>query len=235
MLELVGPKYRVIAGAILSSTFALGQMCMGLIAWGVPDWRPLTLALYIPQFITISYWWILSESVRWYMSKGRYEESEALLKKVAAVNRKELSNKSLEALKRTAEEDKKRKEFEKLNKVHEPLLIVQVIRNKRILIRCLVSPIWWITMTFVYYGLSINAVNMSGNSYLNYVAVAGAEIPGFWLSVFLMERVGRKPVLMGGFWMCGICQIAYIFIPNGKIWFLIIFLVKFLGISLNSH
>ncbi|XP_030021072.2 organic cation transporter protein [Manduca sexta] len=213
--ELVGPKYRTIAGAILTTGFAVGQVFMGFIAWGVPAWRPLTLVLYIPQLITIIYFWLVPESVRWLMSKGRYAESEAILKNVARINGKVLSDKSLEALRHTAEEEKKRQEAEKEIKKNEPWLIVLVFRHKRILLRCMVSPVWWVTTTLVYYGLTINAVNMSGNQYINYVAVAAAEIPGFWLAVLLIGRIGRKPVLIGGYWMCAACQIGYIFMPDG--------------------
>lgn len=214
IMELVGPKFRVAAGAAMNTCFALGQVTMGLIAWGVPDWRMLTLTLYIPQFLTIFYYWLISESVRWYMSKGRFDESEALLRKVARVNGKKLSEKSLEQLRRTAQEKLRVSAEEAEKRGGEPWLVVQVFQHKKILIRVLISPIWWITTTFIYYGLSLNAVNMSGNRYLNYVAVAAIEIPGFWISYFLMDRIGRKPVLTGAFWLCAACQIAYIFIPS---------------------
>lgn len=212
----MGPKYRVIAGGILTSCFALGQVCLGLVAWAVPDWRRFTLAIYIPQLITFSYFWILAESVRWYLSKGRYEESEALLKKVARINKKELSEQSLQLLRVSAENDSRIKAIEKAERAQEPWLPILVFRHKQILIRCMVLPVWWITTTLVYYGLSINSVNISGNKYINYIAVAAVEIPGFWLSVFLLSRIGRKPVLMGAFWICAVCQAAYIFMPNGK-------------------
>lgn len=208
-MELVGPKYRTAAGATLNTFFAVGQVILGLISWGVQTWREITLTLYIPQLLTISYFWIMSESIRWYMSKGRYEDSEKILKKVAKVNGKHLSEKSLQLLKET-EEEEKQKEV-----VIEPWLVVQVFRHKRILIRCLVSPVWWITTTFIYYGMSVNSVNMTGNQYLNYVAVSAVEIPGFWTAFFLIGRIGRKPVLIGAFWICAACQIAYIFMPEG--------------------
>lgn len=216
MLELVGPKYRVGAGAMMNTFFAVGQVTMGLIAWGVQDWRNLTLALYIPQLITITYIWLMAESIRWYMSKGRYEDSEKVLKQVARVNGKQLSEKSLKALRDHVEEEKKKQELEIKIKENEPWLIVLVFRNKPVLLRCLISPIWWITNTFIYYGLSINSVNLSGNRYLNYVAVAAVEIPGFWAAFLLLGIIGRKPVLSGAFCICAACQIGYIFMPDGK-------------------
>ncbi|KAM3955696.1 organic cation transporter protein-like [Aphomia sociella] len=214
LMEIVGPKYRVAAGATMNTFFSVGQITLGLIAWGVPSWRELTLVLYMPQLLTLSYFWIMTESVRWYMSKGRYVESEEVLKKIAKVNGKQLSEKSLDALRLTHEEEKNRAELEKDQKKDEPWLIVLVFRHKQILIRCLVSPIWWITNTFIYYGLSINAVNMSGNRYVNYVAVSAAQIPGYWTAVLLLERIGRKPVLIIAFWVCAACQIGYIFMPE---------------------
>lgn len=210
MTELVGPKYRVVAGATISTLFALGQVFLGLIAWGVPAWRPLTQILYAPQLLVITYFWILSESVRWLMSKGRYEESEHILQKVANTNKKELSLESLQALRATAEAEKNRV------KLKEPWLVVLVFRSKIILSRCLVSPIWWITNTLIYYGMGINAVNMSGNRYLNYVAVAAIEIPGYWTAILLLDRIGRKPVLICAYWLCAACQFTFAFLPDGN-------------------
>lgn len=214
-MEVVGPKYRVAAGASMNTCFSIGQITMGLIAWGVPNWRNLTLALYIPQLLTISYFWLMTESVRWYMSKGRYKESEEVLKKIAKVNKRPLSDKSLESLRQTTEDEKAHQAAMAEQKKNDPWLIVLVFRHKRILTRCLVSPVWWITTTFIYYGLSINAVNLSGNRYLNYMAVSAAQIPGYWTAVFLLGKIGRKPVLIIAFWLCAACQIGYVFIPAG--------------------
>ncbi|XP_045449924.1 organic cation transporter protein-like [Melitaea cinxia] len=206
--ELVGPKYRVIVGATMSTMFALGQVFLGLIAWGVPTWRTLTQVIYAPQLLVVAYFWILSESVRWLMSRGRYEEAESVLKKVAKMNKKELSEKSLQALRETAEAEKK------AEKPKEPWLVVLVLRSKIILLRCCVSPIWWITNTLVYYGMSINAVNLSGNRYLNYVYVALVEIPGYWTAILLLDRIGRKPVLITSYFLCAACQFAFAFLPD---------------------
>uniref|UniRef100_A0A2H1VAT9 SFRICE_021023 n=1 Tax=Spodoptera frugiperda TaxID=7108 RepID=A0A2H1VAT9_SPOFR len=214
LTELVGPDYRVAVGAALKTCFALGQVTLGVLAWAVPNWRNLTLVIYTPQLLTIFYYWIISESVRWYMSKGHFDKSEALLKKVAKVNRRQLSDKSLEALRHTAEE-KLRNDLRVEGSSGEPWLVVQVFRHKPVLVRCVVSPVWWVTTTFIYYGLSLNAVNMSGNKYLNYIAVAAVEIPGFWTAYYLMGTIGRKPVLTGAFWLCAVCQLVYIFLPEG--------------------
>ncbi|XP_047523322.1 organic cation transporter protein-like [Pieris napi] len=214
LMEVVGPKYRVAAGATMNTCFSIGQITMGLIAWAVPDWRKLTLILYIPQFITIFYYWVMFESIRWYMSKGRYEDAEKTLKRVAEINGNQLSDDSIESLKLSAEKEKIQALVDKEAKKEDPWLIVILFRYKRVLLRVCVSPVWWITTTFIYYGMSINSTNMSGNRYVNYIAVAAVEIPGYWTAFLLMSIVGRRPVLAGAFWVCAVCQIAYIFIPS---------------------
>ncbi|CAH2241426.1 jg15623 [Pararge aegeria aegeria] len=215
IMEMTGPKYRVMAGAILNTFFAVGQMTTGLLAWAIPDWRNLTLALYVPQFLIIVYIWVIPESVRWNISKGRYRDAENLLKEAARVNKKKLSDKSLHALRHRADEEKKSKESQEEESLIEAWLPMLVFNNKAILLRTIVSPVWWITLTFVYYGLSINSVNMVGNRYLNFILVSAVEIPGYWTAVFLLGKIGRKPVLIGAYWMCAFCQIAYIFVPHG--------------------
>lgn len=96
--ELVGPKYRVLASAICSSMFAVGQVILGSVAWLIQPWRYMIMALHIPCFIIIGYYWILPESVRWLLSKKRFQEAKEILEKVARVNRKQISDASLNAL-----------------------------------------------------------------------------------------------------------------------------------------
>ncbi|XP_063381904.1 organic cation transporter-like protein [Cydia fagiglandana] len=210
-MEFVGPKYRVIAGATTSTFYTIGMVMQALMAWAVPYWRHLTLALYIPQLITITYFFIMPESVRWYLSKGRYTEAEAQLKMAAQMNRKTMSERSLQSLKKSTEEERRMA----LKKQKEPWLVTLVFQHKPILLRCIIAPVWWITTVLVYYGLSMNAVNMSGNKYLNYMAVGAVEIPGFWTAVLLFDRIGRKPLFIGAFWICAACQIGFIFMPDG--------------------
>lgn len=96
--ELVGPKYRVAVSATLSSIFALGEVILGTIAWLVQPWRYMLIALHVPGFLVILYCGVLSESVRWLLSKKKYDEARKILENVARINKTRISNKSIEAL-----------------------------------------------------------------------------------------------------------------------------------------
>ncbi|XP_061706066.1 LOW QUALITY PROTEIN: organic cation transporter protein-like [Cydia pomonella] len=207
--ELVGPKYRVLTSATMSSAFAAGQMIVGLVASVVTEWRHLTLVLFCPVFLTVFYYWIVHESHRWLLSKNKQEQARATLNHVAGVNGRTILIAEMEFLLTAIP---RKMEANKID-TKTPLLI-RVVKSHVMLRRCCITPVWWITTTFIYYGLSINSVSLSGNMYLNYVATAAVEIPGYWTAVLVLDRVGRKVTLFTGYMLCAICCISFAFIPN---------------------
>ncbi|XP_045449927.1 organic cation transporter protein-like [Melitaea cinxia] len=223
--ELVGPKYRVLTSATSTSMFALGQVVLGSVAWVIRPWRYMILALHIPCFLIISYYWLLSESVRWLISKQKFEEARKVLENVARVNKKQISEKSMAGL-LTPPQTSVPSDGEK------PSLIKTVIRSKVLLRRVCTTPIWWITTTFVYYGLSINSTSLSESMHLNYILTVAIEIPGFYTAIFVLDRVGRKATLSVGYFFSAACNIAFSFIPNDYfVVRLIIFLLGKFAIS----
>ncbi|XP_050677877.1 organic cation transporter protein-like [Leptidea sinapis] len=227
--ELVGPKYRVVASATSTSMFAVGQVVLGGVAWLVQPWRYMILVLHIPCFLIISYYWILSESIRWLLSKQKYVEARQVLEKIARVNKKEISEKSMEGLltpppSATTSDNLKES---------KPGLVSSLFKSRILLRRVCTTPIWWITTTFVYYGLSINSTSLSDTMYLNYILTCAIEIPGFYTAVFILDRIGRKPTLCGGFLFSAACNIAFVFIPSDLTVFrMIVYLAGKFGISL---
>ncbi|KPI95922.1 PREDICTED: organic cation transporter protein-like [Papilio xuthus] len=220
--ELVGPKYRVITSATSSSMFAVGQVVLGGVAWLVQPWRYMIMALHIPCFLIIVYYWILSESVRWLLSKRKYVEARAVLENVARVNKTFISEKSMEALMNPPPVTQKVESN-----------IVQTIFKSRVLLRRVcTTPIWWITTTFVYYGLSINSTSLSDTMYLNFILTCAIEIPGYATAVLILDRIGRKATLSGGFFLSAACNIAFAFIPSElNVVRLVIYLLGKFGIS----
>lgn len=61
-------------------------------------YRPLILTVYVPALTIITYLWLIPESIRWNLSKGRTEEAKKTLKKLAKVNGKHITDKELEIL-----------------------------------------------------------------------------------------------------------------------------------------
>lgn len=85
---------------------------------------------------------------------------------------------------------------------------------------------------FVYYGLSLNSTNLSGNKYLNFILVCLVEIPGNLLAWVVMNRLGRRTCLVGSLLICGVTCLASGFVSENYIWLMILlFLIGKLAIT----
>ncbi|XP_023935700.2 organic cation transporter protein-like [Bicyclus anynana] len=207
--ELVGPKYRVVTSATISSLFGLGQVFLGSVAWLVSPWRSMLIVLNTPCFLIISYYWILSESLRWLLSKNKYSEAKKVLQTVAKVNNTCISEKSLNALLNSSDSSVTTTKHE-----GPGILVRTILKSPVLLRRVCTTPIWWITAIFVYYGLSINSTGLSDTMHLNYILTCGIEIPGFYSAVLLLDRIGRKATISSCYFICAFCNIAFVFIPS---------------------
>lgn len=222
---MVGLKRRVLGGNIISMMFAMGQVLLALVAWAIPDWRRLTQVLYAPSLLFVVYVFFIEESVRWLLSKGRKKDAARIIFKVAAMNKKKLSPETIKQLNHDIDDalpqnmetkDQKASDHAKTVEFRpkQRSLAMQVIRSRIIMTRVCICSFWWITVTFTYYGLSINSVSLAGNMYINYILTALVEIPGYALSVLTLDWFGRKKSIMTAFTICGISLIGLAFTPD---------------------
>jgi hypothetical protein len=96
-------------------------------------------------------------------------------------------------------------------------MVMTILKSPILRRRIMTTPIWWITTTFVYYGLSINSTTLSSTMYLNYILTTAIEIPGFYTAVVTVDRFGRKFTLSGGFLLSAACNFIFAFTPRGKL------------------
>ncbi|XP_026318984.1 organic cation transporter protein-like [Hyposmocoma kahamanoa] len=227
-LEMVGLNRRVLGGNIISIMFALGQVYLALVAWGVPNWRTLTQVLYAPSLLFVFYILFIEESVRWLLSKGRKKDAAKIIFKVAATNNKKLSPETIKQLNddtviflqtRETKTQQASKDAEAVElKPKQRSLAMQVIQSRILMTRVCICSFWWIAVTFTYYGLSINSVSLVGNMYVNYILTALVEIPGYAISVLTLDWFGRKKSIMTAFTICGLSLIGLAFTPSNLQW-----------------
>lgn len=56
-MELIGPKYRLVAGIVIQYFFAIGYVLLTGIAYGLKDWTYIQFAISAPSFILLIYGW----------------------------------------------------------------------------------------------------------------------------------------------------------------------------------
>lgn len=207
-IELVGPKRRVIACSLITIFYAIGEMLLAIFAKYFPDWRILLRIMYAPALCLFLYFWILPESVRWLLSQKREDEAKNILKKAAKVNKRKLSEHSLDKLILANRE--------KLENDSEGKFPIKKAFST-LFWRIANCSFCWIVNVLVYYGLSLNAVLLDGNKYNNFIFIALVEIPGFLLPLVIMDRFGRRYSLFGCMFISGMCCLSTIFMPSGNL------------------
>nr|CAI5822258.1 unnamed protein product [Callosobruchus analis] len=205
-VELVGPKKRVLTGILSSSCYTFGEIFTAVAAWVVQSWRSLIFVLYSPIFLLISYIWLVPESVRWNLSKGRVEEAKAILRKAAKVNGKELSENTLEKLS-LIELDQDKDENESFGRV--------LLGSLTISLRLVTCCICWSTCTFLFYGLTLTSVSLAaGNSYLDFILTSLIELPAYICCNFMLQLFGRRWSVSISYFLTGFACAANIFVPQ---------------------
>ncbi|XP_033217873.1 organic cation transporter protein-like isoform X2 [Belonocnema kinseyi] len=85
-LELFPSKFRTIVGLIMQIAWAVGLALLAGLSYSIPDWRILQLAISVPTAVTVLYIWIIPESPRWLLAKGKSTEADIALEKIVKYN-----------------------------------------------------------------------------------------------------------------------------------------------------
>ncbi|KAL0276171.1 UNVERIFIED_CONTAM: hypothetical protein PYX00_003794 [Menopon gallinae] len=183
-VELVGGKWRTVAGVGYLVPVPISYMIISGIAYCIRGWRDLQLAITLPSILLLPLWCILPESPRWLMAMGKVEDNVEILKEAAQVNKRTLPpniDKLLQQL------------FQGLNeKTGEQATILDLFRYPRLRKISLVNFVIWFAVYFMYYGLMMNLSNIGGDIYVNTVISGGVEIPALLLSAVILLKLGRR-------------------------------------------
>ncbi|KAK1878487.1 Solute carrier family 22 member 4 [Dissostichus eleginoides] len=86
--EMLSPTARMSYALLGHSVgFGVGYALLPLFAYLIRGWRMLLVASAIPGLLFIPTWWVIPESPRWLLQKGRVEEAELIIRAAAKRNR----------------------------------------------------------------------------------------------------------------------------------------------------
>jgi hypothetical protein len=86
LLEITGPKNRVMAGNIMAYGFSIGQMIIVTFAYAMKDYRKLNWMLACFVWPLVGYYWCVQESPRWLISVDRVYDASRVIKKITTIN-----------------------------------------------------------------------------------------------------------------------------------------------------
>lgn len=202
--EPVGPSKRGYAGMSTFYFFSGGIAILSGVAYIFRSWRQLYVATSIPSVLfLVLVLPFVSESPRWCLIRGKTDRAMKIMREIAESNGRSLPEGVMLAVDEEANgpADKSLKETE----TEEAMTgsIVDVLRSPLTRIRLFLAVTINFFCSIVYYGLSLNVVNLGTNLYLNVFLNSVSEMPAFLLTAILLDKYGRKPLSIGTQWFSG--------------------------------
>ncbi|XP_011095303.1 organic cation/carnitine transporter 4 [Sesamum indicum] len=208
--EPIGPTKRGIAGMSTFYFFSGGIAVLSGIAYFFRSWRALYIATSIPSILFLLFILpFVSESPRWCLIRGKIGRTMKTMHSIAKANGKTLPDSVFLALDDDTNETSEKSQTndsktEEESKEAITGSLLDVLRSPLTRIRLVLAVAINFFCSVVYYGLSLNVVNLGTNLYLNVFLNAVAEMPAFLLTAILIDKFGRKPLTIGTQWFSGV-------------------------------
>ncbi|XP_075144927.1 organic cation transporter protein isoform X1 [Haematobia irritans] len=178
-IEYVDGKWRTIAGMYNLFPLPISYMAISGIAYLTQDYQRLQLCIGIPGIFLCFLWFVVPESPRWLLVKGRIEEVKRIIEAAAEFNNRQLPS-DYEALLKPPPQEENSQDFFYLFKS-------RYLRRITICFLCI-----WFTMNLAYYGFILNMNTFGGNVYLNSALAGLVEIPAIAIAMYIISKVGKK-------------------------------------------
>uniref|UniRef100_A0A803YM54 Solute carrier family 22 member 13 n=1 Tax=Meleagris gallopavo TaxID=9103 RepID=A0A803YM54_MELGA len=206
--EWVGVSYRPTAVLITHCFLAAGQLVLAGLSYGIRNWRLLQIAGSAPMFALFFYFWVLPESARWLVTRGKIEEAKKYLKKAASINKRTIPPELLDQVQQCMPCRPQRPAslifLKKKNSMKTQLITYSIPLNFRFM------------DSLVYYGLSLNVTGFGLDIYLTQLAFGVVELPGRICCIYLLQWFGRKKVQAALLLLAGLMCLIIVSIPEDQ-------------------
>ncbi|XP_033723829.1 solute carrier family 22 member 1 isoform X2 [Tursiops truncatus] len=219
--EFVGLGYRRTVAILYQVAFTVGLVLLSGLAYAVPHWRWLQLAVSLPTFLLPLCYWFVPESPRWLLSQKRNTQAVKIMDHIAQKNGK-LPPADLKML--SLKEDV----TEKLSPSFVDLFRTPHLRKHTFILMYL-----WLTSSVLYQGLIMHMGVTGGNLYLDFFYSALVEFPAAFIILVTIERFGCLYPLAGSNLVVGAACFLMIFISHDLHWLnIVVACVGRMGITL---
>ncbi|XP_027459521.1 solute carrier family 22 member 1-like isoform X1 [Zalophus californianus] len=204
--EFVGLGYRRTVAILYQMAFTVGLLLLSGVAYAIPHWRWLQLAISLPAFLSLLCYWCVPESPRWLLSQKRNTQVIKIMDHIAQKNGKS----PLADLKKLSlEEDV----TEKLSPSFADLFRTPHLRKYTFILMYL-----WFTSSVLYQGLIMHVGATGGNLYLDFFYSALVEFPAAFIILATTDRCGLIRPLAASNLVAGAACFVMIFLSRDLHW-----------------
>lgn len=208
LMEIVGIEWRSTMSVLFHVPFLLGHLMNPLVSYLTRTWDGFQMAVSIPSIFLLSYHWIIPESPRWLLAVGKVSRAEQVLIKAASRNKIPIEHV------RTAIETHHNQARSRQKKTQEKHNITHLFRTPNLRIKTICICVNWFVCGSCFFGLAQYMGHLDGNIFINVAVSAAVELPGTVIVLFLISRVSRLKILMGGNLLSGLSLLLITVITN---------------------
>ncbi|KAG0433611.1 hypothetical protein HPB47_019756, partial [Ixodes persulcatus] len=211
VMEIVPPKHRMMLNLGFGIGYTGSLLLLPLVAYHLNNWSSLQLIAGLSAIMMIPFWFILQESPRWLLTKGRLEDAEATMVKVLKINRRPIPD---------------------MDQVMSDLSLQSKLESRKTKIRffdffttpkmrrntCVLFVLWFLGGVIYYYA-ALNVTNIPGNPYINYTVSSAAELPAALLGMYVVRCWSRRRSMAVQLLLAGLAFVPAPFLPkDGSPW-----------------
>ncbi|XP_028159558.1 carcinine transporter-like [Ostrinia furnacalis] len=226
-LEYVAPKYRTLmANLPFALFFTLGLTILPWISLACGHWKAIGLATSVPLALSLLAPFIMPESPRWLLSKGRVEDTIDKVLSVGRINKKPIPSKMVEQFIVSAT-----KKADNTGSASVLQLLKSSVLRKMFICICLVYM-----CLMIIFDVSARSVGqLQFDFFLSFTLVSLTELPSLLIVSFVLDYAGRKWMMIGVCLVCCMFSLFTPFLADGLISVLCAMVVRFtINIACNA-
>ncbi|XP_048863137.1 solute carrier family 22 member 15 isoform X4 [Brienomyrus brachyistius] len=180
--DKIGRKPVFLIGTFTNMTFAVGIALFATLGYYVRPWRSLATAANSPGVLFFLLCVTFPESPRWLYSQGLTEQAEQVLQDMASRNGK---NRVVVKLKRCMDPS---------GPAFTGPGVLALVTHSMLRWRTVVLMYVWYACSLVYYGLTMNGSESTGNLYFRVAMFGLVELPAYPLCMYFINKqwAGRR-------------------------------------------
>ncbi len=190
--ELTSGKWRAKQGYFFgANAWDSGVILLGFMAYMIRDMQMLELTIALSNIPFLLAWFLMQESPRWLLSKGKKDRAKVVITRVCKLNKRPVHvvEPFVDNFEMTEEEQKGN--------------IMDLFRTPNIRRNTLLMCLCWLSFSMGYFGLFYNIPAFNWSPFIVFIIPAIPSIPSNFIEPHLENILGRKVMLTASLLLAG--------------------------------